>query len=406
MSSIFVQIASYRDPELVPTLHDLLDKADNPNDLRICIAWQHSEEDEWDNLDEFQDDDRFIILDIDYKDSKGACWARALLAENYTDETYTLQLDSHHRFVDGWDTKSIEMLEKLREKGSNKPLLTSYIPSYDPSNDPKGRVGASWGMRFDRFIPEGAIFFLPYYMDSNVKEPVPARFYSAHFCFTDGIFCKEVPHDPNLYFHGEEISIAVRAWTWGYDLFHPHEKIAWHEYTRKGRTKQWDDDKDWGNKNEAAHARVRKLLGVDGEVCTPCNKKSFEKYGLGSVRTLQQWEEHMGIRFSDRSIQQAVTDNLPPMKRDEPFNPKFRHPIEFNRHQLTHDDYTFAAIIFEDEEGNAIHREDVEQKVVMSWITQEHITIWKEYLGKKPSKWVVWPHSKSKGWVDKIEVKL
>ena len=165
MSSIFVQIASYRDPELVPTLHDLLDKADNPNDLRICIAWQHSEEDEWDNLDEFQDDDRFIILDIDYKDSKGACWARALLAENYTDETYTLQLDSHHRFVDGWDTKSIEMLEKLREKGSNKPLLTSYIPSYDPSNDPKGRVGASWGMRFDRFIPEGAIFFLPYYMD-------------------------------------------------------------------------------------------------------------------------------------------------------------------------------------------------------------------------------------------------
>ena len=51
MSKIFVQIASYRDPELIPTLEDLLDKSDTPENLRICIAWQHSEEDEWDNLD-------------------------------------------------------------------------------------------------------------------------------------------------------------------------------------------------------------------------------------------------------------------------------------------------------------------------------------------------------------------
>jgi hypothetical protein len=25
--------------------------------------------------------------------------------------------------------------------------------------------------------------------------------------------------------------------------------VVWHEYTRKGRTKQWDDDKEWGKKN-------------------------------------------------------------------------------------------------------------------------------------------------------------
>ena len=74
---------------------------------------------------------------------------------------------------------------------------------------------------------------------------MPARFYSAHFCFAPGSFCLEVPHDPNYYFHGEEISVAVRAYTWGYDLFHPHKIICWHEYTRKNRTKQWDDDKEW-----------------------------------------------------------------------------------------------------------------------------------------------------------------
>ena len=406
MSKIFVQIASYRDPELIPTLEDLLDKSDTPENLRVCIAWQHSKEDEWDNLDKFKDDDRFIILDIPHEQSLGACWARNKIQQEYTDEEYTLQLDSHHRFVKGWDTKLITMLENLRKKGHNKPLLTSYISSYDPKNDPKGRVMTPWAMKFDRFIPEGAIFFLPYHLDNQPSEPIPARFFSAHFTFADGTFATEVQHDPQLYFHGEEISLAVRAWTWGYDLFHPNETLAWHEYTRVGRTKQWDDDKDWGNKNTRAHSRVRQLLGIDGEICTPCNKQTFQKYGLGEVRSLEEWEEFNGIRFKDRSVQQAVIDNLPPEVRDEPFNPKFRHPIEFNPNQLKEDDYSFAAIIFEDNEGNSLWREDVQEGIVQSWKKQSHITLWKEYNGPKPHKWIVWPHSKSKGWVDKIEVNL
>ena len=49
-NSIFIQIASYRDPELVPTLDSLFDNAKFPNDLMVCIAWQHSTEDEWDDL--------------------------------------------------------------------------------------------------------------------------------------------------------------------------------------------------------------------------------------------------------------------------------------------------------------------------------------------------------------------
>ena len=36
--TIFVQIASYRDPELRPTIKDMLDNAKWPENLRICIA--------------------------------------------------------------------------------------------------------------------------------------------------------------------------------------------------------------------------------------------------------------------------------------------------------------------------------------------------------------------------------
>ena len=70
--TIFIQIASYRDPDLLNTLDDLLSKAKHPNNLRFGIAWQHSEEDEWDTMEKYNNDDRFKILDIPHEDSKGA----------------------------------------------------------------------------------------------------------------------------------------------------------------------------------------------------------------------------------------------------------------------------------------------------------------------------------------------
>jgi len=41
--TIFVQIPAYRDPELVPTLVDLIEKAQAPRRLRVGVCWQHDE---------------------------------------------------------------------------------------------------------------------------------------------------------------------------------------------------------------------------------------------------------------------------------------------------------------------------------------------------------------------------
>lgn len=402
MSKIFVQIASYRDPQLIPTLDDLFDKAKNPKNLVVCIAWQHSDEDEWDNLDKYKDDKRVKIIDINYEDSKGACWARNQIQQKYNGEEYTLQLDSHHRFIDNWDEELITMYKDLQDKGHKKPLLTSYISSFDPDNDPDGRVKVPWGMQFDRFTPEGVIFFLPYHIENNPTEPIPARFYSAHFAFTTGKFAEEVQHDPRLYFHGEEISIAVRAFTHGYDLFHPNKIIAYHEYTRKGRQKHWDNHKDWGDTNRASHERMRKLLGVDGELCTPCNKRSFKGYDVGEVRSIADWEEYAGIRFKDRAVRQSTLDNKLPGQNNDPFNPKFKHAIDLFGGDFKEDDYTFAAVILEDKEGNLLYRKDEQRfKPKDDWFT-----IWVEANVQKPYKWIVWAYSEAKGWSEKKETLL
>jgi hypothetical protein len=409
-SKIFIQIASYRDPQLLPTVRDCIANAKHPENLVFGICWQR---DKTESLEEFTTDKRFKIIDVPYAESKGACWARNQIQQLYNNEEYTMQLDSHHRFVKDWDVLLIDMIKQLQAKGHKKPLLTSYIPSFDPDNDPGARIHEPWKMDFDRFIPEGAVFFLPSTIDNwrEMNEPMPSRFYSAHFCFTLGEFSVEVQHDPEYYFHGEEISIAARAFTHGYDLFHPHRVVAWHEYTRKGRTKHWDDNKKWGEYNAHCHKRNRILFGMDGEDPKSIN---FGKYGFGKVRTLEDYERYSGLCFAKRAIQQYTKDRLTP-PNPYPYKTKeewkdsflsiFKHCIDIGYHQVPEKDYDFWAVIFKDEEDNDIYRKDAEPAEIKNMMNDpdKYCKVWREFnTSVKPAKWIVWPHSIAKGWCEII----
>jgi glycosyltransferase involved in cell wall biosynthesis len=413
--SIFIQIASYRDPQLLPTLRDCIKNAKNPDKLVFGICWQH---DDKETLEEFKNDPRFKIVDVPYSESKGVCWARNKVQQLYNGEKYTLQIDSHMRFSPNWDDTLIKMIKQLQKKGYKKPLLTGYVSSFNPENDPAERIQQPWRMVFDRFIPEGAVFFLPETIPNweSLNEPIPARFYSAHFCFTLGEFSKEVQHNPEYYFHGEEISIAARAYTHGYDLFHPHKAVIWHEYTRKGRTKQWDDDKEWGSKNSHSHLTNRKLFGMDGEK----QEGHDGKYGFGKDRTLRDYEEYSGLLFSERSVQQYTLDknNAPNPSIEscggeenwkKKFARVFKHCIDIGYHQVPEKDYDFWVVAFHSEDGETIYRKDADKNEIQRMMNDpdKYCKVWREFQTTKiPKYWVVWPHSESKGWCDQIKKDL
>ena len=416
MSKIFIQIASYRDPQLVPTLKDMIANAKKPKNLVFSIARQFSETDGFDNLDEFRKDKRFKILDIPYEEAKGVCWARNLTQQLYDGEEYTLQIDSHMRFEKNWDETLIKMIKGLQKDGYKKPLLTGYVPSFDPENDPAGRAQDAWRMAFDRFIPEGAVFFLPETIPGwrELKKPVTARFYSAHFCFTLGQFSTEVQHNPEYYFHGEEISIAARAYTWGYDLFHPHVPVVYHEYTRKGRTKQWDDDKGWGERNRISHLTNRKLFGTDGEK----QEGHDGPYGFGPERTLREYEKYAGILFEKRAIQQYTLDkNYAPNPYDyateedwkNDFAVVFKHCIDIGYAQVPEKDYDFWVVAFHNKEDKTLFRKDADKAEISRMMNDpdKYCKVWREFqTSETPTYWVVWPHSESKGWCDRITGQL
>jgi hypothetical protein len=232
--TIFVSIESYRDSELVPTVRDCIAEAADPDDLRIVVCWQHAPDED---VPELRDSSRVELLDVDFRDSGGACWARAEIMQRYAGEDFYCQVDSHTRWAPEWDVRAQKMLAAT---GSPKPLLSAYPPDYQPGRevDPDASPSVMRLLTFDDVLP----VFGAYQIGdaAALARPARARFIGANFIFVGGEFVRDVPYDAELYFIGEEITLSLRAFTCGYDMFHPSEVLVYHQYLRDtGRSTGW-----------------------------------------------------------------------------------------------------------------------------------------------------------------------
>ena len=293
VETIFVQIAAYRDPELEATCFDLISKAKHRERISVGIVWQGVTPDD-DHMIYFE---KFLpqvtVERHDAATSQGACWARAKAQQLYNGEDYALQIDSHMRFEEGWDETLINMLS---ECDSDKPLLTTYPPAYEPPmNLKKTRLPK---MRPKEFSSQGILLLtsdsIP--IEKAPDLPIKGIVCAAGFIFGKAEYIQEVPYDPNLYFFGEEISMTVRLWTNGWDFYHPNKLVIYHLWTRKGRKTHSNDHKDWSATDKAAKQRVRSMLGVDEE------EVDLHPYGLGAVRSLEEYQKFSGINFKEQTI--------------------------------------------------------------------------------------------------------
>ena len=262
---IYVQIPAYRDTELSPTLLDLYRTAARPERLRTRVLWQHADDERLDPATAALPG--LEVVPVPYADSRGCNWARAALQDAWDGEPYTLLLDSHHRFVPGWDDLVVGLYERLRADGVERPLLTAYLPEYDPANDPAGRGDAPTKIypyaRDDGVLTRLTSHPLPFWR--RLDRPVPADFLSLHFVFTDGEFNRLVRFDDEIYFFGDEVFTGLRAYTWGYDLYHPHVVVGWHVFDRSTRVTHWSDHAGWWRDNARSIAKLRDVYrGASG----------------------------------------------------------------------------------------------------------------------------------------------
>lgn len=304
---IFVQLASYRDPQLIPTIQDALKTANNPDRLVFGICWQY---DETEDPNQFDGNPQFRISKHHYSESQGLGWARNITNTLLRDEKFTLQLDSHHRFASGWDTMMVEDYEQASTL-SKKPILSTYLTPFQV--DELGRCKCTLNqtpclMSQYEFSADRLLMSMPWYIQDHKErtQVIKARTISGHFFFVKSDFIKEVPYDPDIYFGGycEETTMSVRAWTSGYDFFSPYRQYIWHEYTRNGRPKHWEDhgtksqtQKTSGERDIFARKKTRQIFEQED------NGIDLGIYGLGNVRTLHDYEVFGGFDFKNNRIQ-------------------------------------------------------------------------------------------------------
>jgi hypothetical protein len=141
----------------------------------------------------------------------------------------------------------------------------------------------------------------------------------------------------------------------------------------------------------------------------------FGQYGFGSVRSLRDYEKYSGLCFKKRAIQKRVQDHKPPpdpdtthlndTEFDNLLMSIFKHCIDIQYNQVPEKDYDFWAVAFKDKDDQDIYRKDADSNEIKNMMNDpdKYCKIWREFqTSEKPSSWIVWPHSISKGWADPI----
>ena len=306
---IFVNLASYRDPECHKTIKSLIFNSSNWKNLRIVVCEQNAPED---LSCKHELDEKYHglirVLNLSFEDARGPTWARFLIQQQYSGEEYYLQVDSHTIFEKNWDTKLIHCLNRL----PNKSCLTQYLPDYEIGSfttKPKLRsnLKVSKICALDGFTRINA-----QYVDPDIKydRPFLSNGWSGCFSFSRGDICYDAPIDcytPDVFF-GEEMDIALRLFTRGWNFYAPNFPIAYTNFNRNYRDTFWQKKGLGYDKNITLSSRLRihYRLGTLPNYLKEKIEKEYpellievDKFTLGNERTLRDYEKLIEFKYPE-----------------------------------------------------------------------------------------------------------
>jgi len=309
MNTIFISVASFRDPECNKTIKNMFDKAKYPENLIFGICQQNNQESTSElcylSTNKIPQN-QIRTINMNHHEARGPNFARYLCSTLYQNETWYFQIDSHMRFSNEWDAKLISMFQKEENVRSNDNFIFSHYPkaieNYNENQDEYDDNNIEYVPRnckaliSDNEIPsqDGA-------NDMPATEtPYPTPFLASGMVFAKAKpFLLKVPYDPYLddIFVGEEVLHAARLWTNGFDILTPTTNISFHYYTRQDERKFWENVR---NDSDAVR-RVKYLLKLSPQKPLFLTKH-LDKYGLGTVRPLQDYWNYMGLDYNNRII--------------------------------------------------------------------------------------------------------
>ena len=292
--SIFISIASYRDPDLVSTVSDCFSKAVSKDKLFFSVVSQ-AEDDEHPDLS-FIPTNQLRYTKMHWSEARGACFARSISSQDINTQFF-LQIDSHSRFKPSWDFTIVGSYLNVSKYWGKEIILTNYPDPFEIGEDGCVKLIDYKDLRkLDAYWDDGSKMVQAWYdWPNTVNDKVGDEVYflSGNSFFCPSVVMEKVPYDKELYFTGEEPSMALRAYTRGIKLISPVVKYMYTNYNRENppRRLHWKDHPDWWNLNKSSYQRLAKIMTGD---------TSLGVWGIGSVELFKKYQERSGVYLEDK----------------------------------------------------------------------------------------------------------
>jgi hypothetical protein len=298
MASIFVQIASYHDFELGKTILHAIKQSSKKHEIHFGVFNCYYE-----NNDIYIPKvDNLKIIEKKAPDGIGVGRSRNIANSLYDGQDYYLQCDSHTRFKENWDDFLISEIKRYQEAGIKKPLLTTYPGTYRYDDNLEEII--DWGnnvnvTNLSDNIEQFKNTLIPNQRAIDPEGTVFNKSVSAGSIFTVGEFANTDFND-KIAFWGEEIFIAAKSWTNGFDLMIPSSQQLFHLYydhnqplQRNGRRHAWKDFVDVFNDMVVeSNAEIKRIF----------EQEVIGKNALGTERTLEEFGIYSGLNFKTGEI--------------------------------------------------------------------------------------------------------
>lgn len=296
--TIFINIPSYKDPEIWMTIDNFLKNARNPNRVYFGVTNQPEDIEKENNIYLNYDKSK-VKVDILKPGSIVGCQpARKNSHKFYDNQDYYLNMDSHMRSIENWDELIINEFEDI-ELRRGKSVITGYVNDYllDENNNETLKISTPWVYHMSQdnlnnFKNTGIVQMVP--VHSEHTQEVESPYVSGHFFFTRSEYVNKVNFIDEIAFTEEEIFMALRFFTAGYNIYIPKKTYVLHRYGRPNRKLFWEDfPEKFFKADEFSKNFFNNIVS---------NNIIDDQKGLFSDRSLNDFEKYSGINFNSREV--------------------------------------------------------------------------------------------------------
>lgn len=311
MKTIFVAFPTMHDSEAVETIKDIYENAEHPERIHLSVYNLYINESNNTQLSILAEKYGYTlqhqyIINSNYLDIIGMTKGRTVANSKYSNEDYILQIDSHTKFAKNWDTKLINLYEKIE---LDKPILTAFASFYDSDTREWDRSKKYFIYPFyykcncedckrtgEPWLPNWNLeHSLTDVKDRYHKDYYPCVKFNNQFAFSKYPFIKD--KEKNQLGVGEDVIQSIELFKKGYQFVYPNikESIIGHSWMSDKRPKR------------------ASLIGEEeNQAIENIGKEISKAYILFNKEAVQRYADYAGLEiYNDTELRVKIQYKVP-----------------------------------------------------------------------------------------------